>query len=1639
MAKANITAKTPAPQTTAPPRQGKGQGSGTVAEKPTLGEWEKAQWEAGQSIHGVEAVPTTGGTAGVSVAETPPPPETPPPTGGVGAPPVPPPPEPEPEVAKAPEPVAEPVVAPPPVTDWRRWREPGYAGPRHDPTDPYWAKREAEGTAYPVGTTSKDVAIMQAYRDKDLAKLIELGVYPVGTTFITDVAAFNKVIREGQRRIAENILKAQEALAETGVTRVSGDMTPREFQKKWQPLINKLPYDQWSRGQKRDYEIDRRRSGYVLDIVKAAELGVPISQIKAAGFDISAKDYSAVKKQVTELAKWEREVLPTLPQEYQGAYRAGDTAKLEKLRKQYQAEYDKWASQFTKQELKEIESGKYQVPDPSTGQMVATTKSHYDRWVAQGSPTAVQMLVGQDEYETQLGALQRLTSAGFVDKLPEGPYMKSAGTPPLREYTIPAMAEFVRKNPDGMKILRDAGFDDKVLSDVAQWNKTTGDIASYLDKGVKPTGTGLSRGLGLSSGEISALGRAMDNLNFKPVRGSYVEAYRQLNDDQKRAVAVLFDKDWTKGSAFSAFAKDIESISSKNLALQLLTAPVQPITTPIGKQLTLPEAKKQLAQTYETELSTLRDYVKPDGTFDVKKLDKADPERVETIAKDIGYDNADELKAGLEYYNYGTRVSAKEWTMAGLVAALDVISLGAIGGAPVLATIPGRATASGVQLGLAALVAPDVIKTFKSPTATTGDKALGAGILAALTVGGLASVPLSRTMLARLSPFGRVKISEDIVATNPTVWRGVKIGNNPVIGISEGRLVIGIRGIKLPPLKDWKLPKAEGTPFEPRTGLEAKVLVNRTALERAGMTGAQARDFTFNIEKTLGQVHKFVGKKSPNMNADLLSKPIDTFSEEGVEAILRWAVKNKNIVDRVFGSSTMRPQFTKEALKEWLDTFGRKPGDVDILLKNVSPAQAEAAVKDLVAFIRANSKDRPWVSADRPTLVKNFSRSTGAERHGIDVHFEGEPTLTGVKTTPSKFADMVYGMEKIAPAVKVKLKGIGDVQVSRLSETGVGKTEQVLGWRRDPKTGDVILKTEAHRVKDYADLYEIIKTYNGKGAADDWASEIGINGILEEISAKATGASRLAKLQTRLDDIIKNLSPDEATLLRIGRQIQGLRSNKVWPTFEGETTPIMRSLAEAEAYLNRLLESARVRVITKADIAKLSKYLKSLNKGIDKLIKKWSPRDVDWVWTFSPSKVAKVGSIGLYSPVVNVYSTSLVSALRSPIVGVSSSGSPISVPSRISPSLVPSFESPKVAPSVVPSVVISPSTPSPVISPSVPGVPPSVSVITSPEPPSGMPSPAPSPVPPSPVPSPTPPSPAPSPVPPSPVPTPPSPYPPPIPPPKYPAPGKPPPTAIIRLKAEIVGKEAKLPEGSITWKQGWTWKWIPKEDWQRGAAKPRSLARGITPMGALRTDLRTTDETIQMIGDPGAAVPDIDVDLGIGDAFIRNNAQTITFGGHGLKTNVGEGVDSPAKGMTVGGGGAPAKGHALARKVYPANSFSATDVSKEEPVRGVRKLRGGKNRVEITERTKRMLEGEEPEPEPATDKPKPENDFSDLVGFTEQDREDILELSDADMDDIFGTGERKAVKKPVNRLRQKRTQPRRGRDTPPTTLRGIRL
>jgi hypothetical protein len=190
-----------------------------------------------------------------------------------------------------------------------------------------------------------------------------------------------------------------------------------------------------------------------------------------------------------------------------------------------------------------------------------------------------------------------------------------------------------------------------------------------------------------------------------------------------------------------------------------------------------------------------------------------------------------------------------------------------------------------------------------------------------------------------------------------------------------------------------------------------------------------------------------------------------------------------------------------------------------------------------------------------------------------------------------------------------------------------------------------------------------------------------------------------------------------------------------------------------------------------------------------------------------------------------------------------------------------------------------------------------------------------------------------------------------------------------------------------------------------------------------------------MIGSTGASVPNVSVDLGVADIHIKDNARTIQYTGKGEQTNVGELVDSPTKGMTIGGAGT--KGHAYARKVYPKHSVSRTDMDTEEPVRGETAV-GGINRPKITDDTKAMVEGIYEEPAPKTEQIKEENKdkLPDLLAtgygkerYFDEDEEWLESLEPS----ILNTR-----KKSVNRVKASRPKLGRGSSSA-TTLGSVRL
>jgi hypothetical protein len=256
----------------------------------------------------------------------------------------------------------------------------------------------------------------------------------------------------------------------------------------------------------------------------------------------------------------------------------------------------------------------------------------------------------------------------------------------------------------------------------------------------------------------------------------------------------------------------------------------------------------------------------------------------------------------------------------------------------------------------------------------------------------------------------------------------------------------------------------------------------------------------------------------------------------------------------------------------------------------------------------------------------------------------------------------------------------------------------------------------------------------------------------------------------------------------------------------------------------------------------------------------------------------------------------------------------------------------------------------------------------------------------------------------------------------------PPPPIVFPNKG---GKESQqeIPVGSIAYKKGLFWKYIPPPYDQ---PKPITLKRGVSPIGADLSGGNSPYTTVQKIGESDAPVPErIAVDEGITDSFISLQGSKIAYAGKGEQTNVGTRIDSTTVGMSVEGGGAPAKGHAYARKVYPKHSVSRTDMSTEEPVRGRTSIMSGINRPKIAEDTRVMVEKAYEEPEPAPARGQDDFDYEALDELG-----DVGTFGDEDPN-WLRQNNRPKKKKPTNRTQNRRIITRRVGN--PTVVRSIKL
>ena len=145
-----------------------------------------------------------------------------------------------------------------------------------------------------------------------------------------------------------------------------------------------------------------------------------------------------------------------------------------------------------------------------------------------------------------------------------------------------------------------------------------------------------------------------------------------------------------------------------------------------------------------------------------------------------------------------------------------------------------------------------------------------------------------------------------------TYWKGIKIGDNPIIGTSNGHLTVGTAGIEVPDVKTWNITedlegKVSPDSFRyPESGVATKILLNEDIMDKAGFTAEQKASILTKVNETIngsGNVANISGKVLTPAN---LLQGTDTLMLNGVKAVMEVLADIKDVVESVrFGSSTL--------------------------------------------------------------------------------------------------------------------------------------------------------------------------------------------------------------------------------------------------------------------------------------------------------------------------------------------------------------------------------------------------------------------------------------------------------------------------------------------------------------------------------------------------------------------------------------------------------------------------------------------------------------------------------------------------------------------------------------------------------------
>jgi hypothetical protein len=712
---------------------------------------------------------------------------------------------------------------------------------------------------------------------------------------------------------------------------------------------------------------------------------------------------------------------------------------------------------------------------------------------------------------------------------------KIGGTTPS-EYSFDNLAKFKRENPDDTTTIETMYKNQELVDKINQYNKSLKDnldeINQYMQdkdlgaKGIAIDNIMLANDIKASPKNVEydmRIGAFKDTSTDEVLSTKDVLArkWNELSDSQKETIINELAKDPTKGNLFASINRTFQIVTEKGgLPAQILFSPIQPITNPIAKQLTLNDAREIMTNSYYAELDAVKDYVKDNKEVDINKLQnrlETDDNYRKDVLEKTGYENSQDLVDNLKYYNNGIKVSWQEWTDAGIVGALDLLT---IGGAGALARLglAGRIGGAAIPIGAGVYYAPSSIKTIMTPNIGIGEKVL-AGVTPILLIGG-GAIGLKAPKIS--GGLGEVKVPTKVIKLEPPKPLTQRIGE-AISDIKTTGRTIGTAVMKTPEAVNY---------YSKLLGLKAGQIAELAEKGLLEVTPELASKIARNIKTgimTAPEAIKYYGQElglKANQIADLAKKGLLETTPELANRLandlkVKGAIALADIKERVLS--------IPDAVNYYTNVLGLKVEQVTKLaeygLLEVTPQMARRiaeTIKIKGAVILADLKERVMTA---PEAIDYYTKELGLKiEQLVDVAKSGLLETTPVIAT------------KIAENIKIKAVLLGEKVLSVPEAIKYYKDEFKL------KTEDIVeLSRKGLSNISIDNIQKVIQTIKAKGVDKIVNLPDTIAYYSELYAEKLADTPEIIKekIQGYFDEIKKAIdSRDERTIIQNARKLK---------------------------------------------------------------------------------------------------------------------------------------------------------------------------------------------------------------------------------------------------------------------------------------------------------------------------------------------------------------------------------------------------------------------------------------------------------------------------------------------------------------------